>query len=90
MRKSDAILIKLEVSNCEKDVGVYIDEHSSFEKHIVTKVNKANSTMGLIGRSLTYLDEEMFVLLFKALLRPRLEYAQPVWSPYLKKKNINK
>ena len=69
MRKSDGTLIKLEVSNCEKDVGVYIDEHLTFEKHIVTKVNKANSTMGLIGRSLAYLNEEMFVLLFKALLR---------------------
>ena len=75
----------IKVSNCEKDVGVYIDEHLTFETHIVTKVNKANSTMGLIRRSFTYLDEEMFVLLFKALVRPHLEYAQPVWSPYLKK-----
>ena len=85
MRKSDGTLIKLEVSNCEKDVWVYIDEHLTFETHIVTKVNKANSTMGLIRRSFTYLDEEMFVLLFKALVRPHLEYAQPVWSLYLKK-----
>ena len=55
MRKSDGTLIKLEVSNCEKDVGLYIDEHLTFETHIVTKVNKANSTMGLIRRSFTYL-----------------------------------
>ena len=27
----------------------------------------------------------MFVLLFRALVRPILEYAQSVWSPYLKK-----
>ena len=85
MRKSDGTLIKLEVSNCGKDVGVNIDEHLTFETHIVTKVNKVNSTMGLIRRSFTYLDEEMFVLLFKALVRPHLEYAQSVCSPYLKK-----
>ena len=84
MRKSDGTLIKFEVSNCEKDVGVYIDEHLLFETQIVTKVNKANSTLGLIRRSYTYLDEKMFVLLFKALVRPHLEYAQPGWSPYLK------
>ena len=89
MRKSDGTFIKLEVSNCEKDAGVKIDEHLTFEIHIVTKVNKANSTMGLIKGSFTYLDEEMFVLLFKALVPPHLEYVQPVWSPYLKKASTN-
>ena len=85
MRKSDGSIVKLEVSSCEKDIGVYIDEHLTFETHIVTKVNKANSVMGIIRRSFTFLDEEMFVLLFRALVRPILEYAQSVWSPYLKK-----
>jgi ribonuclease P/MRP protein subunit RPP40 len=27
----------------------------------------------------------MFIILYKALVRPLLEYATPVWSPYLKK-----
>ena len=48
MRKSDGSIVKLEVSSCEKDIGVYIDEHLLFETHIVTKVNKANSVMGII------------------------------------------
>ena len=64
---------------------LYIDEHLSFETHIDSKVNKANSIMGIIRRSFTYLDEEMFVLLFKALVRPRSEYSHSVWNPYLKK-----
>ena len=85
MRKSDGTIVKLEVSSCEKDIGVYIDEHLTFETQIVTKVNKANSIMGIIRRSFTYLDEKMFVLLFKALVPPNIEYAQSVWSPYLKK-----
>ena len=90
MRKSDSSEVKLEVSSCEKDIGVYIDEHLTFETHIVTKVNKANSVMGIIRRSFTFLDEELFVLLFRALVHPILEYAQSVWSPYLKKKTTAK
>ena len=52
-RKSDGTIVKLEISSCDKDIGVYIDEHLAFETHIVTKVNKANSIMGIIRRSFT-------------------------------------
>ena len=88
MRKPDGTVIKLEVSSCEKDIGAYIDEHLSFETHIDTKLTKANSIMGIIKRSFTYLDEEKFVLMVKALVRPHVEYAQSIWSPY-QKKHIN-
>ena len=85
MRWSDGTLVKLEVSSCEKDIGVYVDEDLTFETHIETEVNTANSIMGIIRRSFTCIDEEMFTLLFKALVRPHLYYAQAIWSPYLKK-----
>jgi Flp pilus assembly protein TadB len=38
--------------------------------------------MGLIRRTYTYLDEQSFKYLFQVLLRPHLEYAAAVWSPY--------
>jgi hypothetical protein len=47
------------------------------------KINKANSTMGLIRRTFTCLYEETFLLLYKALVRPHLEYANALWSPYI-------
>ena len=75
----------MQVSSCEKDIGIYVDKHLTFETHIETKVNTANSIMGIIRRSFTYLDEEIFTLLFKALVRRHFEYTQSVWSPYLKK-----
>ena len=49
------------------------------------KISKAHSIMGLIRRSFQYLDYEMFRLLFTALVRPHVEYANAVWSPSLKK-----
>ena len=40
--------------------------------------------MGLIRRPFTYLDENSFSLLFKALVRPILEYNNIIWHPRFK------
>ena len=69
----------------EKDLGVTIDVDLNFTLHIQDKINKANSIMSLIRRSFTYLDTEMFKLLYKAIVRPHLEYAIQVWRPVLLK-----
>jgi hypothetical protein len=42
----------------EKDIGVFVDENLSFNKHIQNQLNKENSIMGLIRRTYTYLDEQ--------------------------------
>jgi len=77
--------IYLENIKEEKDIGVIVDSDLKFEKHIAEKVTKANNIMGVIRRSFTYLDNSMFNKLFKALVRPHLEYATSVWNPYLHK-----
>ena len=41
--------------------------------------------MGLIRRSFTYMNQHNFILLFKSLVRPHLEYVNVTWSPILKK-----
>jgi hypothetical protein len=57
-----------------------LDEQLSFSKHMQQQINKANSIMGLIRRTCTYLDEQSFKYLFQALLRPHLEYIwQKLW-----------
>lgn len=79
---NDGNRIELEQSDGEKDIGVFVDENLSFNKHIQNQVNKANSIMGLIRRTYTYLDEQSFKYLFQALVRPHIEYAEAVWSPF--------
>ena len=69
----------------EKDIGVIFDAELKFSSHISEKVNKANSIMGLVRRTFTLLDKGNFALLFKSLVRPHLEFANQVWSPYLQK-----
>ena len=75
----------LEISEEEKDLGVLIDSKLSFEQHIASKVNKANSLVGLIRRSFEFLDGDMFRRLFTSIVRPHLEYANAVWNAHLKK-----
>ena len=76
---------KLQATDKEKDIGVVVDNQLNFEDHMNEKINKANSIMGLIRRTFSYLDEPTFITLFKALVRPHLEYANSVWNPYKKK-----
>ena len=69
----------------EKDLGVHIDSELKFDEHVSVKVNKANAMVGLIRRSFSFLDGELFKKLFTSFVRPHLEYAQAVWHPYLLK-----
>ena len=69
----------------EKDLGVHIDSELKFDEHVSIKVNKANAMVGLIRRSFSFLDGELFKTLFTSFVRPHLEYAQAVWHPHLLK-----
>ncbi len=85
MKKYDGTITTLDVVDMEKDIGVNIDNHLLFDKHIQIQVNKANQIVGIIRRTFSSLDHKSFSLLFKALVRPHLEYANSVWNPYKSK-----
>ena len=72
--------IALNQVNSEKDIGVIIDSNLTFREHMTENFNKANRVMGVIRRTYTYLDESTFLSLYKALVRPLLEYANhDIW-----------
>ena len=73
----------LNCSNCEKDIGVFIDNTLSFERHISYAVNKANRVLAITRKTFECTDNNIFNQIFKTLVRPHLEYAAPVWSPHL-------
>ena len=72
----------------EKDLGVIIDKNLNFREHITSKINIANRNVGIIFRTFTYLDPEMFRNLYKSLVRPHLEYGAVIWFPMYKKNRI--
>ena len=77
----------LKISACEKDIGVHIDQDLDFGTHISKSINKANRVMWVVRSTYDKLDDKTFALLFKALVRPHLEYGAPIWSPHLEKYN---
>ena len=85
MKAGDGEYHELEEVDVEKDLGVEIDTKLKFSQHIQSKVNKANRVLGCLKHTFKFLNKEVFTLLYKALVRPHLEYASCVWSPLLKR-----
>ena len=68
----------------EKDL-VITDNKLNFRKHIAYKVCIANRNLGIIFRIFTYLSQDMIMALYKAIVRPYVEFTSVVWSLLYKK-----
>ena len=66
-----------------KDLGVTISSDLSWGLHVSAMVNKANMVLGIMKWSIGTNSQYVFSQLYKSLVSPILEYAAPVWSPYL-------
>ena len=71
----------------EKDLGVPLDSRLQFSTHMASCTSKANQRIGLhvLHRNFKFLYEETFLPLYKALVRPTLEYGNSVLKQYFKK-----
>ncbi len=69
----------------EKDLGITFEDNLKFNKHITNIVNRANRLLGMIKRSFSHMDSELFLCLYKSLVRSILDYGSPVWNPSTKK-----
>jgi len=68
----------------ERDLGVGFDKNLNFRSHIDEKVAVAKRTLAVIRNSFRYINDSTFLLLYKSLVRPHLEYCSPVWNSSLK------
>ena len=71
-------------SSCERDLGVQLTVDLKWNKQVNCAAAKANQILGRIKNAFSYFDIEMAKLLYTVFVRPHLEFAIPVWSPYLK------
>ena len=75
----------LKSSDKERDLGVIVDYTMKFSEQVNGAVCKANATLGMIKRNITCKNKNIVSKLYKALVRPKLEYCVQLWRPYLKK-----
>ena len=65
-----------------KDLGVLVSDNLKPSAHCSKAAKKANAVLGQITRAFHYRTKHVLAKLFKAFVRPVLEYAVAVWSPW--------
>ena len=65
----------------KKDLGVTISADMKVSEQCVIAASKGNKIIGLIRRIITY---NLIIPLYKAIVRPHLEYCIQAWIPYRK------
>ena len=66
-------------------LDVELSRNLNWGQHVNNKVMKANLSLGFLRRNLSSCPERVKEAAYKAIVRPRVEYASSVWDPYLKK-----
>lgn len=65
-----------------RDLGVIIDNKLTMSQHVATVVSKARARASLIFKCFHSKDRGTLLKAFTTYVRPLLEYATPVWSPF--------
>ena len=73
---------RLKLVQSAKYLGLTITEDLDWGQDISEISAKANKTMGFLRRNLAFAPRHIKEVAYKTLVRPKLEYAAPIWHPY--------
>ena len=76
---------QIERVTSSKYLGVTFTDDLKWGKHIANITGKANSTLGVLRRNLQPCSKTVKDRAYKALVRPKLEYAAAAWNPHTTK-----
>lgn len=74
--------IPLQQTSVERDLGVLVDEQLKFREQAAAAASRANRVLGLIKHAFCQLNCSTLPLLYKAIVRPILEYGNQTWGPF--------
>jgi ribonuclease P/MRP protein subunit RPP40 len=74
-----------EKSLIERDLGLMVSADLKWVTQVKKATKAAKAIIAQIRNSFSYFDAELVRLLYVSLVRPHLEFAVPIWNPYLKK-----
>ena len=74
----------LENVQTAKYLGITITDNMDWGQHVSEISSKATKTLGFLRRNLAFAPRSTKEVAYKTLVRPKLEYAAPIWSPHSK------
>ena len=75
----------LEAVDHAKYLGVELSNNMGWNRHIQSITSKASKSLGFIKRNIKVKNQAVRETAYKTLVRPQLEYASTVWSPFTQK-----
>ena len=75
----------IKVKDCKKNLGVTISINLKSSKQVALAVKKAETALGLLKRTVVCRDKNVFLKMYKLLVRPHLEYATAAWNQHFKR-----
>ena len=69
--------------NSQKHLGVILDVKLTFEEHLKNVFNKTNKTIGLLWKLSNLLPRQALVTIYKAFVRPHLDYGDALYDQAL-------
>ena len=64
------------------ELGIIFEDDFKFDEHMSKIINNANSKLVIIKNTFHELTKYNFIILYKACVRPILEYCCTTWAPY--------
>ena len=77
--------ISIQEVSSTKYLGVTISNDLSWSTHITNITSKALSVKAFLQRNLKSCPTQIKLKCYNAMIRPILEYANPVWSPHIRR-----
>ena len=75
--------VAVEQIHSVKHLGILLTSDLTWNEHINRICNKTRRLIGLLYRRFHHCNPNLMLRLYKAFIRPHLEYATQVWDPYL-------
>ena len=84
--KSSTVEIKeLNETLVEGDLGIMLNHKLNWKDQVDNAVQRAQCALVMLKRTFKHWNAKMFVRLYKAYVRPHLEFCVVAWSPFRKR-----
>jgi len=85
MKSSSGEIKELKETFVERDLGIMVNHKLNWKDQVDNAVQRAQNALVMLKRTFKHWNAKMFVKLYKAYVRPHLEYCAVAWSPFRKR-----